>query len=237
MNNLLNNFIKPKLNSTILLFCLINLGILFQSCQKDEIENDFINSSNYTVKKKSVSEIFNDNRFTSAFLKIPKGQKAKKSNRSVMEQDNNFDIVDTPAKVIETDSMISYTVLIRREVPTIDSFENLVITIPKYGQEIKAAIVKYNLKYTTHDSFSLSGTIKATPIIYDPTQINTLEAPCIDSWILMCCNDGSGGYGDYHVAGENCTNRNFLKWEYVGCSANTGGGDSTGGPAPQQPAP
>lgn len=227
---------KQKIRKVIVQFTMIMTGIFLYSCQEDQIENFTKESPKFSIKESGIEELFKQSVFKTNYQKIK--EKARIiSNKTGMEQNNNFDIVAVPAKIIETNSIISYTLLIKRESNILtNSFENLVITISKSNEETKAAIVKYNLETpaenTIHNSIKLTGNIEISPIVYDPNEVNSLEAPCNDGWVLMCCNDGTGNQGSSHPAGSNCTNPNFLKWEYVSCSANTGGGDSSGGPTP-----
>lgn len=179
------------------------------SCEKDEIIVETFQNKNPKVKEISLNQLSNDKKFVTAFSKISKNHQINNAvSRTVMENQYNFTIDDYPAKVIELDSLTSYTFSINNETRTSSVFENLVVNHYTNGTT-KAAIFKYfpNQNNTLNDSISVEhnskyfeGRTEITPIIYNANNSSLRQTMvCITSNVLLC-NYG----GRTHPAGEKC---------------------------------
>lgn len=136
---------------------------------------------------------------------------------------NGFTISNAPAKVIEKDSLTSYTLKIDREIQDPSYFENLVLQVDEEN-EVKAVIFKYILNSeplpTADGSFILDARVEITPIIYD-TSVAGRTTICISYSVLYCNNGIHGGTGPEHPANEKCTS---LYWgTKTVCSSDDGG--------------
>lgn len=183
--------------------------LLTASCEKDEIIVETFESNNSKVKEVTFKELSNDVKFVNAFSKISKNHQINNSLcRTVMENQYNFTIDDYPAKVIELDSLTSYTFSINNQTRTDSVFENLVINHFVNGTT-KAAIFKYirnqnntlnNYICIEHNSKHFEGTTEITPIIYNANNINQRQTTvCYTSVLLLCDHSGKT-----HPAGEKC---------------------------------
>ena len=63
--------------------------------------------------------------------------------RGSFENANGFTIVNTDIKIIETDSIISYTLLVEKDVTEAGTFDNLVIQTDKDGNYPRAFLLGY----------------------------------------------------------------------------------------------
>lgn len=199
-----------KKNRKIQIWFIALATMLFTaSCEKDEIIVETFESNNPKVKEVTFRELSSDTKFINAFSKISKNNQSNNSlNRTVMENQYNFTIDDYPAKVIELDSLTSYTFSINNQTRTSSAFENLVVNHYTNGIT-KAAIIKYipNQNNTINDSIvnehnskHFEGTTEITPIIYNANNINQRQTTiCFTSNVLLC-NYG----GREHPAGERC---------------------------------
>jgi len=231
------NFLKRKL-----LMILGFMAVFLHSCQNDDFKennHNHQNKLNVKIEDKTFENLMNDQKFSSAFGKIPK-QKYKLPNsivaKTVMEEDYDFIISDDiPAKVITTESLISYTFHISRENDSLEnsnSFENLVVLTDSLDT-VRAYIIKYNLLsepvyVNEHNSYIIDAEKEVTPITYNNSQakISVIGSDGCTVLTLMC------PYEHPHPAGAGCIaeDRGDLYWEAdsSGCGGG-GGGSSSGG--------
>lgn len=199
-----------KKNRKIQIWFVALATMLFTaSCEKDEIIVETFENNNPKVKEITFKELSSDVKFVNAFSKISKNHQINNSlGRTVMENQYNFTIDDYPAKVIELDSLTSYTFSINNQTRTNSVFENLVINHYTNGIT-KAAIIKYTPNQNNilndsivneHNSKHFEGTTEIIPIIYNANNINQRQTTiCFTSNVLLC-NYG----GREHPAGERC---------------------------------
>ncbi len=160
--------------------------------------------------------------------KLPKGKHITRENaRTIMEDEYNFTISDVPAKVIETDSVVSYTLLIKRDTSSSNTFENLVINV-KNDDLPSAHILKYiptsDITPTIHNSYSFSANLELESVVYNFSEsLSKKTIVCITVQEFMC-NYG----GEEHAAGENCTAANTYWQETTTCYSIGGGSGGIG---------
>lgn len=119
---------KNSLKKIKILFLL--LFAVFYSCEKDLYEGAFKPESNQkaNVRTSSLKELFKDKEFVLSYKKIPKkSTSSSEFSRSTFEENNGFTIVDETVKVVETDSVTTYTLLIESDDNTEGNLENLVL--------------------------------------------------------------------------------------------------------------
>ncbi|CAH0337136.1 hypothetical protein FVB9288_02880 [Flavobacterium sp. CECT 9288] len=191
---------------------LISL-ILCSSCSKDNYDNyDTIKGANNVIYEIPIAELNTDNVFKAIFSK-------KFNNRSFenflvnkndykLKSTNEFFIPEKNAVVSKTDSLISYTMLIKRNGEKVNYFENLVIQINSKNQ-YSANIIRYYPKSfeinQEHNSFSLIADKQLVPLNQEAgkkikNSMRLDNQTCI-SVSYSVCNQG----GKDHIAGERCT--------------------------------
>lgn len=201
-------------------------------CSEDETPSVHAQEhEEHLVKEIPFEELLKQSRFNTAYKKVSKNQKNSNAlqAKTVMEEQYGFTIAPENAKVIETDSMTSYTLRIERDIEDPAYFENLVIQVDNNGTETRALILKYNLTSdivpSEHGSANFTADVEGTPIIFDASESGSAskEAPQVCHYIIFTfCNYG----GTTHLAGENCANTFDGPPMLVGC---TGGGEVGGG--------
>jgi hypothetical protein len=193
-----------------LTFQLVISSLLILSCENDEIIVETIENNNPKVKEATFKELSNDKNFIEAFSKIDKNIHLNNNShaRTIMENQYNFTIDDYPGKVIELDSLTSYTFSINNTTRTDSIFENLVVNHYVNGTT-KAAIFKYrpdisnpsnNSLINEHNSKSFVGTTEIIPINYNANEVQQRQTTiCFTSVALLC------SYGNaIHPAGKGC---------------------------------
>ena len=214
----------------------ITLLIAFISCEKDNFSEESTTSKKgITVKEIKLNELFKDKRFKDLYNKLSPSSEFSKTS---LEIENGFTIPDGNVKVIETDSVISYTMYIERDNQILlDKFENLVIQESKIDGLKLAYVLKYTpeeIKLAADNSFLFKGVIEKSNII-SPLFNNVYSSSGGDCFIyVLMCDQG----GKEHVAGGNCTiSHMYVKAVEVLCPANEapstpnsgGDGSSTSG--------
>jgi len=211
MKHKLKNYLKLG----ILLF---GISITLTNCEKEDEFNpeELIeeNKSNYKISHKSYATLSAQSKFSNAITKLVPNKNSLMNNRTVMENQYGFTIIENMVTEIVVDDYVSYTILIERPEPNSTYFENLVLEVFE-NNTVKAYIVKYTpteiTEVTAHNSFNFQGNVEATPINYDNT-LARWELECSTVWVSYCHNDGTGNVGGSHVAGANCTTANLM-WD------------------------
>ncbi len=243
---------KKKLKKLFYLSLLLS-GLIIAGC---ELQEDVIEQRNHQhelkLSQKRFSELLQDKNFTTALSKIPK-QRVFITNvlgRTQMEDKYGFTIFDTPINVMESDSLIAYNLLIKRDVVSQGSYvENLVMNIFPQKNRTDAYIIKYVFDGTTEinpkNFFELKKKHIVTPIIFNNEPFDEIakqNMECIRVQELQCCNDPDGTWGGCHGITAACTNSSSYSWMTVDVVCNTGGGSGggydyggTGGGEPQGP--
>src|SRR5690606_37945829 len=113
-------------------FLMLTIAALtLPGCEQDDQHAHVAGKKSPTISRKTFDELMQTEKFRLAIQKLPKTKNASAANaRTIMEDQYGFTIVDVPAKIIESDSAISYTLLVRPDSISAD-FENLVINYNK----------------------------------------------------------------------------------------------------------
>ena len=218
---------KWLLTKTMIYFAFIAINL---SCEKDLYDDAVYKPEKSTIKEVKFDELFKDSKFKSLLQSVSNNSNIA---RSAFENQNGFTISNTNVKVIQTDSITSYTMLIQRDsVFNSSYFENLVIQEDIFNNQ-KAFIIKYTpnqITSTVDNSFAFQGKIKKSQIAFtgfnrSGSYQNTTQADCYIE-VLMC------SYGEDHVAGQGCVDKPnptlYLKKIAVLCQDNGGGSGGSG---------
>ena len=196
---------KKKLKKLFYLSLLLS-GLIIVGC---ELQEDVIEQHNHQnelrLSQKSFSELLEDKNFTTAFSKIPK-QKILTTNvlgRTQIEDKYGFTIFDTPVNVSESDTLIAYNLLIKRDVASEGSYvENLVMNIFPQKNRTDAYIIKYvfdgTIEITPENFFEQEKKHVVTPIIFNNEPFDEAakqSMACIRLLEFQCCILG-GKYND-----------------------------------------
>jgi hypothetical protein len=228
-----NKWLLPKI---MIYFAFVAINL---SCEKEEFKEQNLDSQKFRVKEVKLQNLMNESKFNNLLQNITDNSVLQ---RSSFENQNGFTIYNDVVKIIETDSLTSYTMQILCDNPVDNiSFYNLVIQEDIFNNQ-KAAIYKYtpnSISSTTHNSFHFDGTIDKFSLgnsanINRVSNEQSLMSECYD-FLLYCNNNGSGGVGEEHPAGANCK-RTYIKKIKVICTSppfdggfgNTGGGGGDG---------
>ena len=208
-------------------FAFIAINI---SWEKDFYDDAVYKPEKSTIKEVKFDELFKDSKFKNLLQNVSNNSNMA---RSAFENQNGFTISNTNVKVIQTDSVTSYTMLIQRDsVFNSSYFENLVIQEDIFNNQ-KAFIIKYTpnqITSTVDNSFAFQGKIKKSQIAFtgfnrSGSYQNTTQADCYIE-VLMC------SYGEDHVAGQGCVDKPnptlYLKKIAVLCQDNGGGSGGSG---------
>lgn len=126
---------------------LLLLTAVFYSCDKDLYEEVFkpVINQKANVRTSTLKEIFKDKDFVLAYKKIPKKNTSSSSEfcRSTFEENNGFTIIDETVRVVETDNLTTYTLLIESDDNTEGKLENLVLFSELQDGEL-GYIIEYN---------------------------------------------------------------------------------------------
>ena len=193
---------KWLLTKTMIYFAFIAINL---SCEKDLYDDAVYKPEKSTIKEVKFDELFKDSKFKSLLQSVSNNSNIA---RSAFENQNGFTISNTNVKVIQTDSVTSYTMLIQRDsISNSSYFENLVIQEDIFNNQ-KAFIIKYTpnqITSTVDNSFAFQGKIKKSQIAFtgfnrSGSYQNTTQADCYIE-VLMC------SYGEDHVAGQGCVDK------------------------------
>lgn len=222
---------KWLLTKTMIYFAFIAINL---SCEKDLYDDAVYKPEKSTIKEVKFDELFKDSKFKSLLQSVSNNSNMA---RSAFENQNGFTISNTNVKVIQTDSVTSYTMLIQRDsVFNSSYFENLVIQEDIFNNQ-KAYLIKYTPRRiipTNHNSFTLEGEITKSQIAFtgfnrNNSYQNTTQTDCYIE-VLMCNESWTGNsVGTSHVATGYCKNINYLSVSRVKtiCQDNGGGSSDT----------
>ncbi len=229
---------KKKLKKLFYLSLLLS-GLIIAGC---ELQEDVIEQHNHQhelkLSQKRFRELLEDKNFTTAFSKIPK-QKVLTTNilgRTQMEDKYGFTIFDTPVNVMESDTLIAYNLLIKRDIKSKGNYvENLVMNIFPQKNRTDAYIIKYVFDGTTEinpeNFFELEKKYVVTPIIFNNEPFDEIakqNMECIRIQELQCCDDPDGTWGGCHGITAACSNSSSYSWMTVDVVCNTSGGAGGG---------
>ena len=239
------------------------------SCQPEDFNKELqtITTDTFIVTEKKLQDLKNDPLFSPVYSKIVKEESSFSNNtlfRTMIPTDNGYILIsDSKVKVSEFSGITSYTFPIKNISLDSLSFQNLIVN--KFpGQEFRYYIATYTPteeSEETHfgeESFEGEKNIVEITIEEGYFPITSQQrsggySPCNLTVLKWCDNDGSGGYGATHPAGENCTSHNHTWYELVqsgDCSSQnsyvsqvqdlidnivSAGGGGNGGGSPQNP--
>lgn len=228
-----NFFMKQKTKNFLKLFVLAVILVL-GSC---EVEQDLVTENSrqdkVLIMHKKFDELIKQTAFKTAFNKIFKPKisnfnSRNSTNRTVMENQYNFTIADYPANMITLDSITTYTILITRQNPQPNVFENLILTI-KENTQPEAFIIKYestsplnsNILY---NPLTFVGTRTLIPITYNASPVSskiTIDCKTIMEWFCPNHTKWEPGCTGYGTSTDVCT--------ISGGGGSSGSGGSAGG--------
>jgi hypothetical protein len=223
----MKNLVKKLCITLILLFTT-----LFSSCEKDLYEEAIHSSKKIKIREVTFDKLIKEEKFSSLLNSINDNNI---TSRSAFENQYGFTISNENVKVIETDTITSYTLAIKRDGVIYNTFfENLVIQKDIYNTK-KAAIYKYipdDITPTGHNSFIFHGEIEKSTINFSDSLQNITQNLCYAQH-LMCNESWSnpGTVGTAHQATGFCQNIYFLFVEsfLVICAPDNGGFENSGG--------
>ena len=209
-----------------------------------ETNEDALNKSSFKIKEMPIHQLLKIDKFNNSLQKIGLKMNSPTDisfSRTGLEDEFNFTIVDTPAKVIEEANKTTYTMLIERDLVDFNVIENLVVQIDDSNKMV-AIIIKYNsvgeVIKTADGSYIFSTDDKEiTTILNENGATNTEKVNCIS---YKMCSNCVGTYTSNHFAGSQCTLAQFY-YTYFECSysndphnpmgygGSSGGGGNTGG--------
>ncbi|WP_117879961.1 hypothetical protein [Aureibaculum luteum] len=206
------------------------------NCEKEEVS---IPKLNDLEKIKIEDYKFDELNESVIFKKVFKIDNKKSSSgvttKSKMEVKYDFSVSSSKIREIKYGKYTTYTIPIKRDYPTPDYFENLVIT-KKTTDSIKTYIIKYvpdvevNI-FKDHNSISFEGKRYIKEIKYDVSSIINLKqlnvVDCTFNYQEVWCN-----HLDDHVAGPAChipgDGRIYIKSSDMECTETSVGGNDTG---------
>lgn len=203
----------------------------FSSCEKDLYEDAIHSSKKIKIREVTFDKLIKEEKFN----RLLSSTNDNITSRSAFENYYGFTISNEYVKVIEKDSITSYTIAIKRDGVVYNAFfENLVIQEDIYNTK-KAAIYKYiptEITPTGHSSFIFEGEIEKSTITLNSNFQNSTQSRCFAQH-LMCCESWTnpGTAGTPHQATAFCQNINFLYAESfeVVCAPDNGGFENSGG--------
>jgi len=238
---------KQKSKHTLKKLLIFGIAFLLASCSEELFDEAIESSNKRAIKEVRFNELYQDSKFKNLIEKVSHTSNAA---RTSFENQNGFTISDGFVKVIETDSVISYTMLIERDVVTDTiSFENLVIQENKFNTSEKAYSIKYTptiIAPSGDDSFYYEGTEEIKNLAF--TGFNRADSNAIETAsncsvyiVQVWCSKPYNGQTKHHIAGANCDiSTQYYKLVSIispdDCDLTNSGSPNSGTPdAPQEP--
>ncbi len=228
---------KKKLKKLFYLSLLLS-GLILVGC---ELQEDVIENHNHHEKirlsTKQFSELINEKKFSNSYRKIPKRKITSNINgRTVLEESYGFTIYDAPVQVIESDSLVSYTLLIKSDeiIKGENIVENLIINEYPTQNTTSIFTIKYAfdplVKIDETNFHTLKRYSTVTPLVIED-KVFTEEMrgmmECVRVQELMCCHDPNDNLGGCHSPFNQCYKDETVFWGSVSVNCTSGGG---GGP-------
>jgi hypothetical protein len=239
---------KQKRKHILKKLLIFGIAVLLTSCSEELFDEAIESSNKRAIKEVRFNELYKDSKFKNLLEKVSHTSNAA---RTSFENQNGFTISDGFVKVIETDSVISYTMLIERDVVTDTiSFENLVIQENKFSASEKAYSIKYTpttIAPSGHNSFYYEGTEVQKNLAFtgfNRVGENAIETNnCYVNVVQVWCSQPNPGETKHHIAGANCSPStqyykvvNILSSDCEGSSSSSSGSSgSNNNNAPQEP--
>jgi hypothetical protein len=194
-------------------FLLLITSLTLVSCEKDPIidesNNSHIENGNGMFKTMQVND-----------LPQLKEELNHLTERSIAKNETsfnevNFELFETyDVKVATIDNTTTYTLPVVQARENNRQFSNLVLT---YTNDVLTdsfilkyeGTIEYFNQYFLNSETPFSGTVSFQNVIGN-ADLFAKAATCETVTINFCTNDGEGGIGDTHVAGENCKNESLM---------------------------
>jgi len=239
---------KQKRKHILKKILIFGIAVMLASCSEELFDEAIESSNKRAIKEVRFNELYQDSKFKNLLEKVSQTSNAA---RTSFENQNGFTISDGFVKVIETDSVISYTMLIERDIVTDTiSFENLVIQENKFNASEKAYSIKYTptiIEPSGHDSFYYEGTEVLKNLAF--TGFNRADSNAIETasncsvYIVQTwCSKPYNGETKHHIAGADCdVSTQYYKFVSIispdDCdgSSSSGSSGSNNNNAPQEP--
>ena len=240
---------KQKRKHILKKLLIFGIAFMLASCSEELFDEAIDSSNKASIKEIRFNELYQDSKFKNLLEKVSHTSNAA---RTSFENQNGFTISDGFVKVIETDSVISYTMLIERDVVTDTiSFENLVIQENKFSTSEKAYSIKYTptiIVPTGHNSFYYEGTEVLKNLAF--TGFNRADSNAIETasncsvYIVQTwCSAPFQGETRHHVFTSGCDiSTQYYKLVSIispddceGNSSSSGSSGSNNTDAPQEP--
>jgi hypothetical protein len=202
---------KQKRKHLLKKFLIFGIAFLLASCSEELFDEAIESSNKRAIKEVRFNELYKDSKFKNLLEKVSHTSNAA---RTSFENQNGFTISDGFVKVIETDSVISYTMLIERDVVTDTiSFENLVIQENKFSASEKAYSIKYTptiIAPSGDDSFYYEGAAELKTLAFTGfnragSNANATESNCYVDVVQIWCSQPNTGSTQHHVARSGCS--------------------------------
>jgi hypothetical protein len=226
---------------TILKLLIFGIFFMLFGCSEDLYEAENKNQYGFKVSHKKFQDLLQQPKFKKAITKVEKEREKENlsTNKTIMEVQYGFTIVENIVNVLENDTITSYTLLVTRENTPENVVENLIIQV-KSQNEITAFLLKYTNESDFYDGFNMKdfqGTKTLIPIIYNTNQVNTTGkmvyvevCSTLTSW--YCYGPGQHSDSDgctmgFPISQEVCSLYGYD--DGIGSGGSSGGGGGSGG--------
>lgn len=227
---------------TILKLLIFGIFFMLFGCSEDLYEAENKNQYGFKISHKKFQDLLQQPKFKKALTKIEKEREKENlsTNKTIMEEQYGFTIVENIVNVLENDTITSYTLLVTRENTPENVVENLIIQV-KSQNEITAFLLKYTSESDFYDGFNMKdfqGTKTLMPIIYNINQVNKTGKiiyveTCwtVTSWYCYGpgehCNSTGCTMG-FPITSQNCITSSYDDGSGGGGSTSSGGGGGGG---------
>ena len=226
---------KTKQNKTKQIRLLMFLFFaVFYSCEKDLYEGGFKPESNQkaNVRTSTLNELFKNKEFVSSYKKLPKkNNSSSEFSRSTFEENNGFTIVDETVRVVETDNVTTYTLLIESDDNTKGNLENLVLYSELQDGELGYVIEYHSLSDLglTEEEIIENGIKDVDGILTDDNTAG--KVVFYHNWVAHCIRPSTSPYFCGGVPGTYFLEGQCGHWEsgYIFIDEDGGGSGGSGG--------
>lgn len=211
---------------TTLGFLIIGTLLILTNCEQETLNSQEPDTSAFAengMNKIIKTGNFNDFKELKSFVKRIKEDRDNEINRTSIEENNDFTILEDREIYIYTDSTsTTYTIAIQKETQNSYGFSNLVVNF--FDDDPTTAFIlnyipsqDYLNTYVTDNQTPFQGTINYESINYDGS-LDDLNARQICKSITLTYCDYDG---ETHAAGENCTPEYMFDITYDICYEST----------------
>jgi hypothetical protein len=198
---------KNYLKKVTVLF-VFALGTLFSGCTKEVVESKK-NEAVLTYKSVSLSDLSKSNSDKKLIETVNNIKKLKPNafSKAIYNPLYDFYIDQDNGKLVETADSKNYTFPIYRMSGDND-IENIVFT-QNADESYDVMTTKYEVTKEELEANPIQTLIPVDFSILSSKVLRISNKPIVMD-VVMCDNDGAGGYGAEHSAGGNCTDPNHL---------------------------